>query len=116
MPEHLIPRKTVFLSSVAQGLEECRDAAYRAIEGLDGYHCDRMEDFGARDAPPIELSTRVREILYRSGIGRGERGRHPDSYVRCWQQVPSSGSPHRIRRDAKAPHCISGPRLISPHY
>jgi hypothetical protein len=26
-----------------------RDAVYRAIEGLDGYHGVRMEDFGARD-------------------------------------------------------------------
>ena len=39
---------TVFLSSVAQGLQQYRDAAYKAIEGLDGHHCVRMEDFGAR--------------------------------------------------------------------
>jgi hypothetical protein len=43
------PVKTVFLSSVARGLEEYRDAVYREIERLDGYHCVRMEDFGARD-------------------------------------------------------------------
>ncbi len=55
MGDSYSPRKTVFLSSVALGLDEYRDAAYRAIEGLDGYHCDRMEDFGARDAPPIEV-------------------------------------------------------------
>src|SRR5580700_2836524 len=41
--------RTVFLSSVAQGLEEYREAVYRAIERLDGYHCVRMEDFGARE-------------------------------------------------------------------
>jgi hypothetical protein len=42
------PVKTVFLSSIARGLEEYREAVYRAIERLDGYHCVRMEDFGAR--------------------------------------------------------------------
>ena len=41
--------KKVFLSSTARDLAEYRDAAYKAIEGLDGYHCVRMEDFGARD-------------------------------------------------------------------
>jgi tetratricopeptide (TPR) repeat protein len=40
--------KTVFLSSTSKDLAPYRDAAYQAIEGLDGYHCVRMEDFGAR--------------------------------------------------------------------
>lgn len=40
---------TVFLSSTCRDLGPFRDAAYRAIEGLQGYHCVRMEDFGARD-------------------------------------------------------------------
>ena len=44
-----MPIKKVFLSSTARDLKEYRDAAYKAIEGLDGYHCVRMEDFGARD-------------------------------------------------------------------
>ena len=30
--------KTVFLSSTAGDLADYREAAYRAIEGLDGYH------------------------------------------------------------------------------
>jgi Domain of unknown function (DUF4062) len=42
-------REIVFLSSVSQGLELYREAVYRSIEGLDGYHCLRMENFGARD-------------------------------------------------------------------
>jgi hypothetical protein len=41
--------ESVFLSSTAKDLQEHRDAAYEAIEGLDGYHCVRMKDFGARD-------------------------------------------------------------------
>jgi hypothetical protein len=52
--------KTVFLSSVARGLEEYREAVYRAVEGLDGYHCVRMEDFGARPEDPVSVcSTRA---------------------------------------------------------
>ena len=30
--------KTVFLSSTARDLADYREATYRAIEGLDGYH------------------------------------------------------------------------------
>lgn len=40
--------RTVFLSSTAKDLAPYREAAYRAIEGLDEFHCVRMEDFGAR--------------------------------------------------------------------
>lgn len=39
---------SVFLSSTAKDLAEYREAAHRAIEGMDGYHCVRMETFGAR--------------------------------------------------------------------
>ncbi len=39
----------VFLSSTSKDLSRYREAVYRAIEGLDGFHCIRMEDFGARD-------------------------------------------------------------------
>ena len=42
-------RRQVFLSSTGRDLARYRDAVYRAVEGLDGYHCVRMEDFGARD-------------------------------------------------------------------
>ena len=41
--------KTVFLSSTSKDLSEYRAAVIEAIEGIDGYHCDRMEEFGARD-------------------------------------------------------------------
>jgi hypothetical protein len=40
--------KTVFLSSTGRDLAAYREAAYRAIERLDGWKCVRMEDFGAR--------------------------------------------------------------------
>lgn len=61
--------KKVFLSSVAKGLEACRDAAYERVNKLDGYHCVRMEDFGARDAAPADLCRqKVRECDIFVGI------------------------------------------------
>src|SRR6266436_4456776 len=48
-------RETVFLSSVSQGMELYRDAVRNAVEGLDGFHCTRMEDFGARDSTSEEV-------------------------------------------------------------
>lgn len=47
--------KRVFLSSTGKDLLFCRQAAYEAIEGLDGYHCVRMEDFGARNFSAVEF-------------------------------------------------------------
>jgi len=41
--------RKVFLSSTARDLATHREAVYRAISGLDGFQCVRMEDFGARD-------------------------------------------------------------------
>ena len=46
---------TVFLSSTSKDLEPCRDAAFRAIGGLHGYHCVRMEDFGSIDEAPDDF-------------------------------------------------------------
>jgi Domain of unknown function (DUF4062)/FHA domain len=46
---------TVFLSSVGKDLRKFRDAAYHAVEGLDGYHCVRMEDFGSWDIDPDDF-------------------------------------------------------------
>jgi hypothetical protein len=45
----------VFLSSTSKDLEQCREAAFRAIEGLHGYHCVRMEDFGSIDEAPDDF-------------------------------------------------------------
>lgn len=41
--------RKVFLSSTGADLREYREAAFRAIQGMDGWKCVRMEDFGARD-------------------------------------------------------------------
>ena len=50
-----MPVRTALLSSTGRDLAIHRDAVYQAIEGMDGYHCVRMEDFGARDWPSDEF-------------------------------------------------------------
>jgi hypothetical protein len=47
--------KQAFLSSTSSDLKEFREATYNAIQRLDGYRCIRMEDFGARNASPLEI-------------------------------------------------------------
>lgn len=47
--------RTVFLSSTAKDLSQCRDEVYTAISRLAGYHCVRMEDFGAWDITPVDI-------------------------------------------------------------
>jgi formylglycine-generating enzyme required for sulfatase activity len=42
--------RTIFLSSTGADLREYRDAAFRAIQKLDGWKCVRMEDSGPRDS------------------------------------------------------------------
>src|SRR5689334_4113385 len=46
---------TVFLSSTAKDLQPYRDAVAEAIGKLKGFHCVRMEDFGARDGAPLAV-------------------------------------------------------------
>lgn len=50
MPPNLI--RKIFLSSTFRDLAKHRAAVIAAIESLDGYHCVRMENFGARDWEP----------------------------------------------------------------
>src|SRR5512132_1591656 len=44
--------RKAFLSSTGKDLAEYRQATFEAINGLDGWKCVRMEDFGARTRPP----------------------------------------------------------------
>ena len=39
---------SVFVSSTGKDLADYREAACRAINGLDGFHADAMENWGAR--------------------------------------------------------------------
>ncbi len=74
-----MPIKKVFFSSTARDLKEYREAAYDAIEGLDGYHCVRMEDFGARDYESDEFChARVEECNLFVGIVGHLYGSCPD--------------------------------------
>jgi hypothetical protein len=45
----------VFLSSTSRDLKEHRDSCFRAIQKLEGFHCLRMDDFGARPIDPAAL-------------------------------------------------------------
>jgi formylglycine-generating enzyme required for sulfatase activity len=63
--------RKVFLSSTARDLGEHREAVYRAISGLDGFQCIRMEDFGARDR---EADPFCRERVKECGIFLGLAG------------------------------------------
>jgi hypothetical protein len=74
-------KQTIFLSSVSQGLEPYREAVYKAIEGLDDYHCVRMEDFGARDTDPDSFCrSRVADCDIFVGIlGQQYGSIHPES-------------------------------------
>jgi hypothetical protein len=46
---------TVFLSSTTKDLAQAREAAFRAVQGLHGYHCVRMEDFGPWNEVPDDF-------------------------------------------------------------
>lgn len=48
----LLPMTKVFISSTSKDLDVYRQAAYKAVQKLDGYHGIIMENFGARDNPP----------------------------------------------------------------
>ncbi|MBM3500212.1 MAG: DUF4062 domain-containing protein, partial [Armatimonadetes bacterium] len=43
------PIRRVFLSATAKDLAAHREAARKAIERLEGFHCDCMENWGAQD-------------------------------------------------------------------
>ena len=80
--------KTVFLSSVARGLEEYREAAYKAIERLSGYHCDRMEDFGAQpEGPAAVCSKRATSCDVFVGIVGQRYGSSPPDDDRSFTEI-----------------------------
>jgi hypothetical protein len=78
--------RTVFLSSTSKDLTPHREAAYHAIESLDGYHCVRMEDFGARSAQADDLCVqKIREsdlVIFLIGPSYGSRNPKGISYTR----------------------------------
>src|SRR5688572_31097272 len=80
--------KRVFLSSTSSELKEFRAEAYRAIEGLDGYHCVRLEDFGARDVPPLEMClAEVAKCDLFVGVLGQARGSCPDGSQQSYTEI-----------------------------
>jgi hypothetical protein len=80
--------KEVFLSSVSQGMEPYREAVYRAINRLDGYHCVGMEDFGARQSRSEEFcSQKVSACDCFVGILGHQYGSCPDGSTRSFSEL-----------------------------
>ncbi|ADE15441.1 conserved hypothetical protein [Nitrosococcus halophilus Nc 4] len=73
----------VFLSSTARDLADYRQAVYEAIHRLDGFHCVRMEDFGARDT--------VADTFCREKVAKGKEGQ---AYP--WGNEPDSNKANYI--------------------
>jgi Domain of unknown function (DUF4062)/NACHT domain len=94
--------RTVFLSSTGRDLSAHRASAYSAVEGLDGFHCVRMEDFGARDWAADEFCrAKVAECDLFVGIVGHVYGSIPEDSDRSYTE-----------REYEAAVATSKPRLI----
>jgi hypothetical protein len=79
---------TVFLSSTARDLQPYRDAVAEAIAKLAGFHCVRMENFGAVDADPLEVCRRkVAESEVFVGLVGHLNGSSPEGSPLSFTQV-----------------------------
>lgn len=94
--------KTAFLSSTARDLAEYRDAAYKAIEGLDDWHCVRMEDFGARDAMADEF---CQETVAKCDVFVGIAGH-------CYGSSPKGSEKSYTEQEYDAAIATEKPRLM----
>jgi len=78
----------VFLSSTTRDLAQCRERAYRAIEGLAGYHCVRMEDFSAAAAGVEDYCRqRVSECELFVGLVGHLRGSCPEGSRKSYTEI-----------------------------
>jgi hypothetical protein len=93
---------TVFLSSTARDLQPWRDAVAEAIGKMSGFHCVRMEDFGAVDAEPVEVCRRkVADSDVFVGLVGHLYGSRPDgsdlSYTQLeYEEAKRSGKPRLL--------------------
>jgi formylglycine-generating enzyme required for sulfatase activity len=79
---------TVFLSSTAKDLQPWRDAVAEAIGKLSGFHCVRMEDFGAVDEEPLEVCRRkVEQSEVFVGLVGHILGSSPDGSALSFTQI-----------------------------
>jgi len=92
----------VFLSSTAKDLAAFREVACKAISGLDGFHCVRMEDFGAGDAQADEFCRqRIAECqvaVFLVGL--------------CYGSAPSGSDSSYTEREYQAAEAAGVPRLV----
>jgi formylglycine-generating enzyme required for sulfatase activity len=94
--------RTVFLSSTARDLSAYREAAYRAIERMDGFHCVRREDFGARDVQADEF---CRDQIAQSDVAVFIMGL-------CYGSSPESSEDSYTVQEYKAAKAAKVPRLV----
>jgi tetratricopeptide (TPR) repeat protein len=94
--------KTAFLSSTAKDLTKYRKAAYKAIEGLEDWHCVRMEDFGARDAMADEF---CREKVAECDVFAGIIGH-------CYGSSPTGSEKSYTEQEYDAAIATDKPRLM----
>lgn len=79
---------TVFLSSTARDLQPWRDAVAEAIGRMSGFHCVKMEDFGAVDAEPVEVCrSKVAESDIFVGLVGHLHGSRPDGSELSYTQL-----------------------------
>jgi formylglycine-generating enzyme required for sulfatase activity len=79
---------TVFLSSTAKDLQPWRDAVADGIRMLKGFHCLRMEDFGAVDAEPAAVCrARVAECDVFVGLVGHLNGSCPEGSDLSYTQI-----------------------------
>lgn len=80
--------KKVFLSSTAKDLITYRDAAKTIIDGLDGFKCIQMENFGARDSTAEKFSVKkVMECDLFIGIIGLCYGSSPENEERSYTEI-----------------------------
>lgn len=73
---------------MSEGLEPYRNAVHEAIQHLDGYHCVRMEDFGARDTQSEDLCRqKVAECDIFVGIVGQRYGTCPPESERSYTEI-----------------------------
>lgn len=80
--------RKVFLSSTSKDLAEHREAVAKEINRMDGYHCVRMEDFGARDSQAADYcQAMVRQCQLFIGILGHFHGSCPEGSEKSYTEL-----------------------------
>ncbi len=110
--------KKIFLSSTYRDLAKHRAAVIEAIERLDGYHCVRMENFGARDWEADDFCrAKVQECDLFIGIVGHLYGSRPENSAQSYteREFDAAVAANKPRLMFIAPEDFSFPaNLIEP--